>query len=117
MSVDVEQVLIVQKVKAASVYKLLLCGLFISMLPLGVAFGIAGFFGADTVKWNQQPIHGVASLFAGPALTVFITLIFTGFIGSLTCLGLWVLSRFRPLTVRVVLAQQGMQADGLKPAA
>ena len=105
MSAEIEQVLVVRKVKAASIYKLLLCGLLIVFVPLGVVFGISAFFGADTVKWNNQPIHGAAALFAGSALSVFIALLFTGFLGTLTSLGLWLFSRFRTISIRVVLAQ------------
>lgn len=111
MSVEIEQVLVVRKIKAASIYKLLLCGLLIVFIPLGVVFGIAGLFGADTVKWNNQPIHGAAALFVGPALSVFIALLFTGFLGTLTSLGLWLLSRFRTIRIRVVLAQPTAPAD------
>jgi dolichyl-phosphate-mannose--protein O-mannosyl transferase len=111
MNTVVEQVLVVRKVKAASIYKLLFCGLLCSLIPLGVLFGISGFFGADTVKWNNQPIHGAAALFAGPVLSVFVALFFTGFLGTLTCLGLWLLSRFRTLSIRVVMAQQAAQTD------
>ena len=111
MSAEVEQVLIVRKVRASSMYKLLLLGLLTTLVPLGIVFGISGFFGADTVKWNQQPVHGFAALIAGPAVSVLITLFFTIFFGSLACLGLWLLSRFRSLSVRVVMAQQGAQAD------
>lgn len=105
MNAEIEQVLLVRKVKAASIYKLLLCGLLVVLVPLGVVFGIAGLFGADTVKWNNQPIHGAAALFAGPAISVFGALLFTGFLGTLTNFGLWLLSRFRVISIRVVLAQ------------
>lgn len=105
MSAEIEQILVVRKVKAASIYKLLLCGLLLAFVPLGVVFGVSGLFGADTVKWNNQPIHGVAALFAGPALSVFIALLFTGILGTLTSFGLWLFSRFRTLSIRVVLAQ------------
>lgn len=105
MSAEIEQVLVVRKIKAASIYKLLLCGLLIAFVPLGLAFGIAGLFGADTVKLNNQPIYGVAALFVGPALSVFVALLFTGFLGTLTSFGLWLFSRFRTMSIRVVLAQ------------
>lgn len=112
MSAEIEQVFVVRKVRAASIYKLLLYGLLTAFIPLGLLFGVLSFFGADTVKWNNQPIHGVAALFAGPALSVFIALLFTGFLGTLMSLGLWLLSRFRNISIRVVMAQQGIQPDG-----
>lgn len=111
MSAEIEQVLVVRKVKAASIYKLLLCGLLIAFVPLGLVFGISGLFGADTVKWNSQPIHGVAALFVGPTLSVFIALLFTGFLGTLTSLGLWLFSRFHTISIRVILAQSSASGE------
>ena len=105
MNAEIEQVLVIRKVKAASIYKLLLCGLLIAHIPLGVVFGISGLFGADTVKWNGQAVHGIAALFVGPALSAFIAVFFAGFLGTLTNLGLWLLSRFHTMTIRVVLAE------------
>ncbi|MGQ0710295.1 MAG: hypothetical protein ACT4NV_11150 [Rhodoferax sp.] len=105
MSAEVEQILVVHKVKAASIYKLLFCGLLLTLVPLGLLFGISGFFGADTVKWNNQPVHGWGALFAGPALSGLLALFFAGFLGTLASLGLWLFSRFRTISIRVVLAQ------------
>ena len=112
MNGEIEQVFVVRKIRAVSIYKLLLCGLLTFFVPFGMLFGVSGFFGADTVRWNSQPIHGVAALFAGPALSIFVALLFTGFVGTLTNLGLWLLSRFRSISIRVVMTPQGMQPDG-----
>ncbi len=111
MSAEIEQTLIIRKVKARSVYKLLLYGLLIGFIPLGLLFGVMAFFGADTVKWNNQPIHGTAALFTAPAISLLVALVFTAFLGTVACLGLWVLSRFRTLSIRVIMAQPGVQAD------
>lgn len=119
MTGEVEQVLVVRKVRAATVYKLLALGLLISFIPLGILFGAMGLFGADTVKWNNEPIHGVFALFAGPAISIFVALLFTGLLGTLACLGLWLFSKFRPIRIRFVSlgpstlqAQQSLQVDG-----
>lgn len=101
--VDVEQVLVVRKVRASTIFKLLLLGLTASMLPLGLLVGVAGLFGADTVQWNRQPVHGVMALLAGTALSLLVALLFTAFLGTLACLGLWLVSRFRSIRIRVVL--------------
>jgi len=109
MSAEIEQVLLIRKVKATSIYKLLFYGLLLSFIPLGMVYGISGFFGADTVNWNNQPIHGTAALFAGPALAVSMALFLTVVLGTLTSLGLWMLSYFRTISIRVVLAQSTAQ--------
>lgn len=105
MEAESEQVLTVRKVRAGTIYKLLFVGLLISFIPLGVFFGITALFGADTVTWNGEHIHGVVALFAGPAISIFVALCFTGFLGSLTSLGLWVFSKVRPIQLRVVPIQ------------
>jgi len=110
-----EEVLIVQKVRATTIYKLLLYGLLISLIPLGVLFGITGFFGSDTVKWNNRPIHGFAALLAGPAISAMVAVFFTVFIGTVVSLGLWVLSWVRPIKIRVV--PQDAAAGDNRPAA
>jgi len=97
-----EDLLIVRKVRATTIYKLLLLGLLISLIPLGVLFGITGFFGADTVNWNNHPIHGFAALLAGPAISATVAVFLAVFSGTLVSLGLWVLSWVRPIKVRVV---------------
>jgi hypothetical protein len=102
MRAEIEQEITVRKVRTVTIFKLLLFGLAISLVPLGVAFGIAGYFGADTVKWNSQPVHGISALFAGPAISLFLALMFTGFLGSLSCLGLWLLSLVRPINIKFV---------------
>jgi hypothetical protein len=118
MNGDQEQVLLVRKMRAGTIYKLLFIGLVVTLIPFGVVIGISGFFGSDSVKWNNEPIHGVAALFAGPALGVFIAIIFTGILGSLTSLGLWLFSKAHPISIRFVPsqsisshAQQVIQAD------
>jgi hypothetical protein len=102
---NIEQLLVVRKVKAASVYKLLFGGLLVDFVLLGVVFGISGFLGADTVKLNNQPIHGVAALFIAPVLSAFFALPCAGILGTLINFGLWLFFRFRTLSIRVVLAQ------------
>lgn len=111
MKKEIEQTLVVRKVKTGSVYKLLFCGLLTGFVLLGLLFGVMGFFGADTVKWNNEPIHGVAALFTSPAISLLVALAFTAFLGTVACFGLWLLSRFHTLSIRVVLAQQAVQAD------
>lgn len=116
MSAEIEHVLVVRKVKAASIYKLLFCGFLIVFVPLGLAFSISGHFGADTVIWNNHSIHDTAALFVGPAQSVFITLLFTGILDSLTSFGLWLFYRFRTISIRIVLAQPSAPGDAQQAA-
>lgn len=89
------------RLSVGSVYKLWLIGLSASMVPLGVLFGIFAMFGFNTVTWNQQPLHGVAGLIGGPLIGISGSLLFTVILGSAAALGLWLYSKFRPITLRL----------------
>jgi hypothetical protein len=91
----------IKRLSARSVYKLWLIGLSSSMIPLGVLFGLLALFGFDTVKWNGQPLHGFAGLIGGPLLCAFLALLFTAVLGSVAAAGLWLYSRFRPISLLV----------------
>jgi len=92
-----------KRIKARSIYRLLLIGLSIPMGVLGFIFGLFGCFGYDTVSWNQQYIHGLLALPVGIFIGIFMSLLMTAVIGSLSGLGLWIYSRFRPLEVKVIV--------------
>lgn len=54
---------------------------------------------------------GAAALIAGPALAMLQAVIFSGVLGSLACLGVWLYSRFRTLSIRVVLDRATASED------
>lgn len=105
MSHPTEQVLTVRRLKAFTVFQLLFVGQTLAFLPLGVLFGVMACFGADTVKWNGEAVHGAAALLAGPAICLLIAVVCTAFLGAFTYLGLRLYARFRPLHLRVVPAE------------
>ena len=91
-----------KRIKAAIIYRLLLIGLGIPMITFSFVCGVLSLFGFDRVKWNDQPVHGFLAIPAALFSGIFITVLFTVFIGSIACLGLWAYSRFRPLQVKVM---------------
>lgn len=92
----------IRRVKASIIYRLLLIGLGIPLVAFSFICGVMGLFGYDMVKWNDQPVHGVLAIPAALFSGLIVTVLFTVFIGSITCLGLWIYSRFRPLQVKVM---------------
>ena len=72
--------------------------------------GCFALFGADTLTWNKEQMHGIAALLVSPFVGLFIALIFTLFLGSAMAFGLWVYSKFRPITLLV--RQNGTGANG-----
>ena len=89
----------IKKLSAGTTYKLIFVGSLVGLLPLCLLFGIMGAFGMDTVTWNEQPVTGFKALFVGPLIGVFMSLIFTAIFGSITAMGLWVYSFFKPITI------------------
>ena len=89
-----------QRLSAGSIYKLLFIGLVTSLVPFGVVLGAFAFLGFNTVSWNGAPLHGTSGLFGGPAVGLFVALLFTALLGSAAALGLWAYSKFRPLSLR-----------------
>lgn len=102
----------VLRLSAGSIYKLLLVGLLSSFLPVGLLLGVFALFGADTVKWNNEPLHGVTGLVSGPLVGMAVALFFSAFIGTAATLGLWLYSKFRPLS----LSAKGLRQDASSDA-
>lgn len=93
----------IRRIKTGSIFRLLAASFFCSLIPFSILMGILGFFGFDTLSWNNQPLHGVTALVASPFIGVFIAAIFTGFIGLLIAFGLWIFSKFRPIKIEVLV--------------
>ena len=90
-----------RRLSIGSVYKLWFIGLSMSLVPLGILFGVLALFGLNTVTWNQQPVHGIAGLAGGLLIGVFLALLFTAILGTAAALGLWLYSKFRLLALQV----------------
>lgn len=94
----VEQIEI-RRLTTGTVFKILLIGGMFSIIPFSVFMGVLSLFGASTITWNGQPLTGISGLVASPFIGVFIALVFSAFFGLLLSAGLWVYSRFKPLTM------------------
>ena len=104
MSNKNEQTLVVQKIKATSIYKLVSCGLFSIFIPFGFICGVLANFGFDAVYWNREAIHGWHAIIYGPIMTMAVALFFTAFFGTFISLGLWLFSYFRNISIRIIMA-------------
>ncbi len=89
------------RISTGTIYKLWFIGLSASMLPFGTLFGILAMFGYNTVTWNGQPVHGLAGLIGGPLIGALVAVLFTAFLGSAAALGLWLFSKFMPISIAV----------------
>lgn len=96
----------VQRLSAGTLFKLAAIGLATTIVPFSTLMGVAALFGASTVTWNQQAITGLAGLMASPFIGLFIVLVFTMFLGSSMAFGLWLFSKFKPMTLLVKEAKE-----------
>ncbi len=95
------QEITIARLSVKSIFKLVALGLLLSIVPFCTLMGLFALFGANTLTWNNESIHGIAALVAGPFMGVFISLLFTLFLGTFMSFGLWVFLRFKPITVIV----------------
>lgn len=87
------------RISTGTVYKLWFVGLLTVMLPFGTLAGVLAAFGFNTVTWNGQLLHGFSGLVGGTFIGVFFPVLATSIFGSVSALGLWLFSKFRPISV------------------
>jgi len=93
------EILEIKRLSFGTVYKILAIASGFSLVPLSILMGLFAFFGAETIVWNGQHLTGMRGLVASPLVGVALSLIFTGFLGTLFACGLWLYSKFRPLEI------------------
>lgn len=93
--------ILVQRLTAGTTFKLVAIGMLVTFVPFSVLMGCFALFGANTLTWNNENIHGITAVLASPFIGLLIALAFTLFLGSAMAFGLWVYSKFRPLTLLV----------------
>jgi hypothetical protein len=91
----------VRRVSAGTLYKLVAIGSSITFVLFSIIMGCFALFGFHTVTWNHHPLTGISGLVASPFIGLFIAAIFTIFLGSGMAFGLWLYSKFRPVTLLV----------------
>jgi hypothetical protein len=75
---------------------------FTSLLPFGFLVGISALFGVNSVMFEGQSLVGWIGLFVGVAMAVFVAGLVTFFAASFGYFGLWLYSRFRPITLEYI---------------
>lgn len=98
-----------KKISKGSLFKLLATGLFTGFFVMFTVFGVAALFGADTVKWNDVPVHGFSGFLLSWALWFVFSLFFTVFNWLICILGLWLFSFKQNLTLKFKGAVDGSQ--------
>jgi hypothetical protein len=92
----------IQRLRGGTLFKIIFIGNSLFFIPFSVLMGILSFFGAATIRWNEQPLTGFAGFVASPYIGVFITLLFSAFLWVSTFIGLWLYSKFRPIELEYI---------------
>lgn len=97
------QTVTITRLTAGSVFKIQFIGLAGVLLPLSLVEGILASFGFDSLVWNGVYLHGITALLVGPLLGLALAVMLTLAAAPISCLGLWLYSRWRPLRLKVIV--------------
>jgi len=88
-----------KKITKGSVFKINFIGLATGFFIIFLIFGVLAIFGAETVKWEDQPITGVKGFITAMLMWPFFSFFFAGFVWLISILGLWLYSFIKPITI------------------
>jgi hypothetical protein len=91
--------IVVHRLRTGTVYRLTAIGATFGMIPLFAVFGVLASVGLFELTWNEKLVTGPRALLVGPLMGVLFAGICTALFGSAIALGLWIYSKFRPLSL------------------
>jgi hypothetical protein len=91
--------IVVRRLRTGSVYRFSAIGAVFGLVPLFTLFGILASVGLFNLTWNDEAVTGPRALIVGPLMGAFFALICTAIFGSSLALGLWIYSKFRPISL------------------
>jgi hypothetical protein len=91
--------ILVRRLRTGSIYHLSAIGATFGLVPVLTLCGVLASFGLVNLTWNDQIVTGPRAVIVGPLMGVVFALMCTAFFGSALALGLWLYSKFRPLSV------------------
>lgn len=99
----------VDRIRGASVVKLILLGSTIGCALITSVFGIAALFGVEVVQWNEEYVTGIKGLVASPFIGAFVGFLFGLFSAVFTYLGLRFYSLFHGVSLEYVPSKNQIQ--------
>lgn len=90
----------IRRVGFTSLFKILSIGLVSFLVPFCFLAGILASFGMESLHWNDEPVTGPIALIAGPAMGLFLGLMFSIILTTWIWLGLLISSRFFGFNIR-----------------
>ena len=91
--------ILVRRLRTGSIYRFSAIGATFGLIPLFALLGVLASVGLVNLTWNGEVVTGPRAVLVGPVMGAFLALICTALFGSATALGLWIYSKFRPLSV------------------
>ena len=91
--------IVVRRLRTGSIYRLIATGAAFGFVPLFVVLGLLASAQLFTLNWNGQAVAGPKALLVGPLMGIFFAVIGVAVFGSAIALGLWIYSKFKPLTI------------------
>jgi len=92
----------VKRLRAGTVFKLLLIGNLTFFVPLGLLAGVMSMFGASTVIWNDQVVTGLPAMLVSPLSGAVFALVISVLGWISVFIGLWVYSAYRPVELEFI---------------
>lgn len=83
----------IRRLTTGSIFKLIFFGSWVGSIPVFLFLGLLASTGLEFLTWNGQYIKGWGALVGGPLLGLFLATFFGLFVGCLTSLGHWILSK------------------------
>ena len=88
-----------KKLTKGSVFKIYFLGLAGGFFIPFFIFGVSAIFGAETVKWEDEPITGFMGFVAAMIMWPCFSFFFASFMWLISILGLWLYSLIKPITI------------------
>ena len=99
----------VRRISAPTIYKVLFLGSAFSVFPYGALMGVLSLFGLNTVTWNGAHVHGFWGLVTGTLIGVLFVLVLTLAVGSACAIGMWIYSKFEPISITYFSLEEAPQ--------
>lgn len=84
-----------------SLFKILFIGLLIPIFLISVIYGVFALFGFDTVTFDGKHVYGIVGLLVALVIGIVLPSIMSAVLWLLILLGVWVYTRFRPITLKL----------------
>ena len=96
--------LTIQRLRGATIFKLILLGNTIGAAVLMSVLGIFTLFGTEIIQWDGQYLTGMRGLLLSPLIGTVLGFIFGLFTALFTYVGLRLFARFKLFTIEYVPA-------------